>query len=294
MKEKEKRIIEEAMKLFAKKGFSSTSVQEIADEAGISKGAFYLYFKSKEELMISIFTYYYERINRKVKAIEKEGLDPKEKFIKQLYVQLDEIKKHKDFILMHTREQTVPFNQELEIIILKMRAESFLLYKKGLSDIYGDRINPFIWDLIISIQGIFQSYLGVMLFDIEKLDTKQIAVFIYNRTDDIVRGMETSPEPPIIEAGKMDRLVNLYQKEMISDPNDLIEIIHQIKKTFKNHPDQERILVTLDVIEEELQNDSPRIPVIEGMLANLSGYSSLEPLKYQIESFIHKNKESKP
>ncbi|HWO77063.1 MAG TPA: TetR/AcrR family transcriptional regulator [Bacillus sp. (in: firmicutes)] len=286
MKEKEKRIVEEAMKLFAKKGFSSTSVQEIADEAGISKGAFYLYFKSKEELMISIFKYYYERINRKVRAIEEEGLDPKEKFIKQLYVQLEEIKKHKDFILMHTREQTVPFNKDIEMIILKMRAESFLLYKKALTDIYGERVSPFIWDLIISIQGIFQSYLGVMLFDTEKLDTKQIAAFIFNRTEDIVHGLEKSQEPAIIESDKMERLLNLYHKEKISDQQDLIKMIHETKNSFMNHPDQERIQVTLDVIVEEIQNDSPRIPVIQGMLANLSGYSVLEPLKQQIESYF--------
>ncbi|MCY8280477.1 TetR/AcrR family transcriptional regulator, partial [Bacillus inaquosorum] len=38
MKEKEKLIIETALKLFAQKGYNSTSVQEIAKECKISKG----------------------------------------------------------------------------------------------------------------------------------------------------------------------------------------------------------------------------------------------------------------
>lgn len=61
MKEKERLIIEMAMKLFATKGMSATSVQEIVTACGISKGAFYLYFKSKDELLLATLRYYYEK-----------------------------------------------------------------------------------------------------------------------------------------------------------------------------------------------------------------------------------------
>ncbi len=44
MKEKERLIIESAMKLFATKGVNATSVQEIVTASGISKGAFLLIF----------------------------------------------------------------------------------------------------------------------------------------------------------------------------------------------------------------------------------------------------------
>lgn len=48
--DKEKRIIEAATKLFAEKGYRSTTIEEIAREAGIAKGTVYLYFKDKQEL----------------------------------------------------------------------------------------------------------------------------------------------------------------------------------------------------------------------------------------------------
>ncbi|MCY7669543.1 TetR/AcrR family transcriptional regulator, partial [Bacillus safensis] len=38
MNEKKEKIIKASIQLFAKKGFSSTTIQEIADECGISKG----------------------------------------------------------------------------------------------------------------------------------------------------------------------------------------------------------------------------------------------------------------
>lgn len=49
------RIIEGAAQSFADKGYRQTSIDEIARNLGISKGAIYIYFKSKEELFIAIF-----------------------------------------------------------------------------------------------------------------------------------------------------------------------------------------------------------------------------------------------
>ena len=56
-------IIKTAMQLFAVKGSSSTSMQEIAELCGISKGSLYLVFKSKEEL---------ERIQQQQEELERK------------------------------------------------------------------------------------------------------------------------------------------------------------------------------------------------------------------------------
>ncbi len=47
-------IINTALELFANNGFHSTSIQQIARQAGISKGLIYNYFESKEALMHAI------------------------------------------------------------------------------------------------------------------------------------------------------------------------------------------------------------------------------------------------
>ena len=58
-------IIEKASELFAENGFGATSVQDITDACGISKGSFYLSFKSKDSLLFSIFEYFGDKlINR--------------------------------------------------------------------------------------------------------------------------------------------------------------------------------------------------------------------------------------
>jgi AcrR family transcriptional regulator len=49
-KEKEESLLDTAFQLFTKKGFKETSIQDIADNAGVGKGTFYLYFKDKYDI----------------------------------------------------------------------------------------------------------------------------------------------------------------------------------------------------------------------------------------------------
>jgi AcrR family transcriptional regulator len=55
--DKQVQIIEAAEKLFADKGFSGTSVRDIAEEAGINVAMISYYFGSKEKLLEALFTY---------------------------------------------------------------------------------------------------------------------------------------------------------------------------------------------------------------------------------------------
>lgn len=67
--EKEKETIrvqmrEKGRKLFEKQGLRKTSVDELTEAVGISKGAFYLFFESKEELFMEIL----EQIEKEIQG----------------------------------------------------------------------------------------------------------------------------------------------------------------------------------------------------------------------------------
>jgi AcrR family transcriptional regulator len=55
MKPKKEKIIDTAIALFADNGFHNTSISQIANKAGVSKGLMYNYFESKEDLLKYIF-----------------------------------------------------------------------------------------------------------------------------------------------------------------------------------------------------------------------------------------------
>jgi len=53
--EKRDRILRAAVKIFSRKGFFNSKVSEIARAASVADGTIYLYFKNKDDLLISLF-----------------------------------------------------------------------------------------------------------------------------------------------------------------------------------------------------------------------------------------------
>jgi TetR/AcrR family fatty acid metabolism transcriptional regulator len=59
---KHQRILRAAVKIFSEKGFYNSRVSEIAREASVADGTIYLYFKNKDDLLISLFEEEFGRI----------------------------------------------------------------------------------------------------------------------------------------------------------------------------------------------------------------------------------------
>ena len=71
---KRDRILEAAIKVFAAEGFYNAKVSQIAQQAGVADGTIYLYFKSKDDLLINLFEDRMERVNANLReAIETES-----------------------------------------------------------------------------------------------------------------------------------------------------------------------------------------------------------------------------
>ncbi len=91
-REKQKRrddIIKVAKRLFREKGFTSTSMQDIAAGAELAKGTLYLYFKNKDELVGEILYESVQVIARLLDAAMKKGNSGFEKLRSILYAYLD-------------------------------------------------------------------------------------------------------------------------------------------------------------------------------------------------------------
>ncbi|PEA53149.1 TetR family transcriptional regulator [Bacillus pseudomycoides] len=275
MKEKERLIIETAIKLFAMKGVTATSIQEIATECGISKGAFYLHFKSKDALVLATLEYYYDGIQNKVMDIEKESLPPREKFEKQLHCQFYELQQKKEFIIMCMRENVIPFNKEIETFMTRMKLESYAFYQNNLLSIYGEKITPYLMDAMIMFEGIARGYSELIIFNVVNIDVPYTVKFILNRMDDIVAGLHRSEEKPVILERELNHFFCGVNTTPIHNEEEFVNEIIQLKRTLVDRVGNDELLVTLDVLEEELKMKKPRVPVIQGMLSNLKLYPEL-------------------
>jgi AcrR family transcriptional regulator len=77
--DKRRQILDAAIRVFARQGFHSTRVSDIADEAGVAYGLVYHYFKSKDEVLNELFSERWSLLLEAIEETDREGASPRAK-----------------------------------------------------------------------------------------------------------------------------------------------------------------------------------------------------------------------
>lgn len=276
MNQKKQRIIQESMKLFAEKGYHATSIQEIVKQSEVSKGAFYLYFHSKEELTIEIFDYYTSMVMGKVEEIQQqENKDGKTKLVEQLKMFFDLITNHKEYVIMQLRDN-LQIGSKIDELVIKLNKQGFVWIQKSIKGIYGDIADPYIVDISIQLDGILQGYFKSIVLHNLQLDTGSLAHFVVDRLDDMIKGMVKSKATPQItlkelsydfmKGNQLEGNINLLIEQLKGQINDsAIAVDHKTQ-----------LLEAAVIISEEAIKEQSNHIILKGMLTQLCAISSLQ------------------
>ena len=99
--ERRSELLDIAQRLFCQQGYEKTSVSAIIKEAGVAKGTFYHYFKSKEDLIDALAIRVSERIITVIKdAIEDSDENAIEKFNTLCRISAQWKAEHKDMLVV--------------------------------------------------------------------------------------------------------------------------------------------------------------------------------------------------
>ncbi|MGB9183717.1 MAG: TetR/AcrR family transcriptional regulator [Solirubrobacteraceae bacterium] len=77
--EKRRVILDAAVRVFARQGFHTCRVSDIADEAGVAYGLVYHYFSSKEQILDTLFLERWDVMLAAIAAADASGRPPREK-----------------------------------------------------------------------------------------------------------------------------------------------------------------------------------------------------------------------
>ena len=88
------KLKEGSIRLFEEKGFSATSVQDIVEAAGVTKGTFYYYFQSKEQLLMDIHSDYIDDLLMRQEAIRQSEASSREKITSIIGLLIGDIEQH--------------------------------------------------------------------------------------------------------------------------------------------------------------------------------------------------------
>lgn len=134
------KILQTALELFSRNGYDKTSVQRIIDGVGVSKGAFYHYFKSKEEVLEAICLLHSEELMKiPWKIVKEKDGNALEKLNKIIRVAQDfknaRIEQRWKLGLALQEQQDAKFQERLlEISVERAKPWLLILIKQGIEE----------------------------------------------------------------------------------------------------------------------------------------------------------------
>ncbi|PPA71787.1 TetR/AcrR family transcriptional regulator [Jeotgalibacillus proteolyticus] len=189
-KPKYKQIIDAAVVVIAENGYHHSQVSKIAKQAGVADGTIYLYFKNKEDILISLFE---EKMGQFVSAI-KRGMEHEEDAAAQLEIL---IKSHFQMLAddrhlaIVTQLELRQSNKDIRLKINKVLKEYLLLVDEVLHN--GAQSGVFQTDLDIRLArqmvfGTIDEVATTWVINDQKYDITNLAAGVHSL---IVRGLSS-------------------------------------------------------------------------------------------------------
>ncbi|MFC5527943.1 TetR/AcrR family transcriptional regulator [Cohnella yongneupensis] len=288
--QKEK-IIASAIRMFADKGYSSTSIQDIANDCGIAKGSLYKFFSSKEELLIEVYRNRLHAMFEQVERIKSDAeLSPKERFIQETHNQFAFFT---EFFSNIQEFYELSMNEEggFSKFLQHMRAYMLSYYGDCLERAYGQDVERNKWDLVTLYVGIMKGYMSIMTVVGRTADNGTIAAFIVDRMDDMAAGILRSKPEPIFGPAIMDKFVSCGMEGASIPAHEILEevvsrLLASIHELHVPTARKTELTEAAILIQKEVGEDQPRGVLIRALIGLLQTQHELSGIAGYLEKTI--------
>ncbi|UAL47133.1 TetR/AcrR family transcriptional regulator [Sutcliffiella horikoshii] len=184
---KKQLIMEKATELFANQGFEATSIQQITEQCGISKGSFYLSFKSKDELIMEMLDHFFMEVTTETDQLVNSGKNDPNLLFKFYQLTFHFFAKHADFAKVLIKEMPHSLNQELLIKTRTYDVQTSKNILEMVESVYGQRVQATKYDLVYCIKGFLRIYSELFLFYEVDLDMDLLCHSLVEKTDSLAK-----------------------------------------------------------------------------------------------------------
>lgn len=195
---KQLEIMQNALQLFAHKGYDNTSVRDIAGVAGVNIAMISYYFGSKEKLLEAIFQRYIKNMRSILEQIVKsKDLDPIQKMNQIIDTYIDAITQNRDFHLLMVREQVILKGGTLYNVVKGLKQKNATLISSAIKAgekagffRKGSDINMMAWTLFGTVNYIFSNRRYVCdQYNIKEDDEKAFDKTVINKLRNHLKSM---------------------------------------------------------------------------------------------------------
>lgn len=270
---KKQLIIDSALQLFTERGIEATSVQQITEHCGISKGAFYLSFKSKDELVTSIIEHFINNVIIHVDQVVNETKNPHEKLFVYFVQTFTILTEYTSFAEILMRDKISAINEELIEKIQYYVTISNENLVNLLFEVFGDQIKGKQFDLVTVINGMVQAYLQWICERKQPVDFTKLSATLVEKTTLLATQSELIfiEQPAEKQTNNLDVSFDQIAQQLASLQEDALNSLEK---------------ESLSLLIEELLTNKPRTAIIMGLLANLSHNDKFNWYRYLIKKKI--------
>jgi len=204
-------ILEAAAGVFVSRGYRQSSIDDIVEAAGISRGTFYLYFDSRKDAFIELIEKYFEEFTRVLEENHRRLEDTFER----------------DLNIMKTWRENI-------VNILRFHRDNphltYIVYREasGTDEDFSDRFN----ELTALSRSIYREAFRSMAQrgliredDIDLVATVNVGATVYIITDYLLPGAGTDIEE------LADRLVEYHTRALVPAGLDVEQVLRGVLKT---------------------------------------------------------------
>lgn len=285
---KKQQILHVAMGVFKEKGYTSSSMQEIAEACGMAKGSIYKIFPSKEDLFTAVFELCHQGMFEKASQLDsagkREGLTPKEQLLRKIEFQLQYMLENY-FFMVEFKELPIKDNETFQAAWKKKRATLLTWHKNGFLEAYGAEISPYIWDVVAIFRGLLKEYLFYVMQKGLSLTMSELAHFLIERMNAVVADMlDAKPKAILNETNIYFNSLNpiSLQTQQLTIHEFLQVFSLKISELQKPANLRQELQEVVHILQKELALETPNKTLVNVCLSYLDAVSELKPLARQL------------
>ncbi|MGH2319622.1 TetR/AcrR family transcriptional regulator [Planococcus sp. SE5232] len=262
MNPKKQQILNAAYELFINKGYNSSSIQDILDEASVSKGTFYNYFGSKAECLMAIMESIGSEIRQRRMAAAV-GMPPHnpEVLAEQLYIRI-KLNLEKNLFSLY---ESIFYSQEPELkaFSIKQYSSEMEWISSRIVDVFGKEAAPYALENAAFVHGYVQQLIHLWrLLSTEEVPAEKLSSFVIRRLQATI-ALQIAAKDTFIGNLKLPFATPTDEFSLA----ELSTLLETYAKKLKNHKNTQQLVHFLST---ELAAESPRKALVESVLTSLA------------------------
>ena len=272
MEDPRTQILEAAHSLFVERGFAQTTIQELADRVGISKGAVYLHFRSKTDVFTALLRDLEQRVLDRVRDLQRrDDLDPLEKLREQLRLQFAEVREQRLLFEQSLQDAQIALDEELSLIAQKGRVDWQTMQEAFVREAFPELDDTGVTELSVCLNGALNEYYTYVLLEGAEIDPDAVASLLVTLARPMASALLEAKPAPVLDRAALAsreqieaRLRAMSEERVERALTDVEEFAAELRDS-----DRVEILETVEALRHALAQDERSRIVLQGLLANL-------------------------